>query len=372
MELIAAAGRILLACVIAGAAWLAYDVRIGSAGPDASSSEPDSLATLEGVDLKKLASERPLDPEPFEAAAYQTLLGNGEASKVAAFTKAALERSPRSRLARLVSLEQAYRSRQWGLVIDQADALYTLWPRQRRDILPIFDALFADPRSRPLLIDRMRGRPAWGEGLARRLNLSRIDLQTALDVVEPYPSAHGRLINSLTSQGRFDLAYLAWTLLLAETGAADGELTVPFDARFKGLDAPEPFNWQINSSHAERLPAGGLYVSYFGRERPRIARQLLPLTPGRYRFDMTFDGRIPDAGGDVEWRIDCTASRKTPMVARISDWVSEEETGPVEFDIPSEGCDFQWLSLNGRPGEYPQPLRMTIESITIQSVAEGP
>jgi hypothetical protein len=59
------------------------------------------------------------------------------------------------------------------------------------------------------------------------------------------------------------------------------------------------------------------------------------------------------------------------MSARMSDW-SREDAEPVAFDVPARGCDFQWLTLRGLPGEYPQPLRITIDSVVIKTAAEAP
>ena len=330
-------------------------------------------APLNSEDIDMLARARvksaPLAPLPFEAKLVAELESGADPARVAELAEAALRRNARSRAARLLRFSLRAHQGDWPAMLDEFEVLHELLPGQRRDLVQALAGQMTDPSARAAISARItQDAPAWGQSLAARLSLGDVPLETLITVYRPYPPIQGRLVGELVRAGDHDSAYLAWVLLLDEDVALS---SLPFDGTFVGLDAPTPFNWVIDRRTAERLPDGGLYVAYFGTARPRIAFQLLPLTPGTYRLQAMADGDVPDAAGDLVWTVRCAGGGATLLrhsLARGGDAVHAVDDTSWTFDVPGSGCGYQELALTGQPGEYPQPIRLTLRSVRISAV----
>jgi hypothetical protein len=133
-----------------------------------------------------------------------------------------------------------------------------------------------------------------------------------------------------------------------------------YDPSFVEPNAPPPFNWVLTSSPvglAERRPGGGLHVIFYGREDGPLARQLLVLSPGRYRMAISVEGNAGDAQG-LTWSVRCDKS-DTPLAAVPLSAAGRRLT----FDV--QGCPAQWIELSGISSDVSHQSDVTINSVNL-------
>jgi hypothetical protein len=170
----------------------------------------------------------------------------------------------------------------------------------------------------------------------------------------------GKLLSRLVDLRQFKPA----SDLLIRLGRAPR--SSPFDGEFDDRAGPTPFRWTIESGAggtAEILPDDGapagkqnsaLRVEYDGYGTPGLIVQFLVLPAGAYRFSGKWRSETPIAAGRLAWTLTCAedgrvlAQAKQPAAAAESPWTP---LAPVAFEVPTTGCDGQWLRLTPDPGE---------------------
>lgn len=365
----AVAGLAVLGCGLSASLVRAPDSSLGTrlTGSDTRAELQAQLATtpLPIADIDRLARARvlaaPLDPLPFEAKLAAEVSAGPIPQRLEGLTEAALARNGRSQAARLLRFSRYLEVGDWTAVIREFERLYDLFPEKREDLLGVLEAQMADASARHIIVSQIsHDAPAWGRSLVVRFTRNDVPLDTLVALYRPYPDIQGRLISGLAREGQYDLAYLAWVLLRPSELAHSG---LPIDGTFKGIDAPTPFNWTIDKRRAELLPGGGLYVVFLGTARPRIVHQSLPLAPGSYELAVTFDGDLPHAAGALMWTLRCAGGESVILQQAMAN-----DTQGWVFNVPEAGCDFQELTLSGEPGEYAQPIRLTLRSVQINAL----
>lgn len=265
--------------------------------------------------------------------------------------------------------EHRLRSGQYGSAFAHADTL----ARRRESMWPALFELFAvagteDPRALPVLVSLMAKRPPWRQAFLNRL----IDVQTPrntqllatlavhLQATEG-PLTHNELVqvyDSLLRSRQDELLVLvrekinrpSTTLLLVNGG-------------FDPPSNPAPFEWTLSYSvgiapgmmpDATRPADSSLRVEYDGYSTGEVASQLLLLPPGRYRLT----GQVRAEAGEVARRLRWTAicyrtdqalGGTLPDAAPVNatDW----QRLSFEFEVPSQGCRMQRLTLAGAPSD---------------------
>jgi len=174
------------------------------------------------------------------------------------------------------------------------------------------------------------------------------------------PEWQTRIVGELIDEGDFAKAYSAWRRLSGVEQPSGGL----FNAEFKELTAPPPFNWSFGSAGGLADPAGGgrLEVIYFGREDAVLAEQLILLQPGRYALSMDVSGDLREAG-DVAWTLDCVPKTQTLMRLPVR---HDRSTGRLQasFSVPP-GCPAQRLRLAGQLGEFPKATEFSITKLEL-------
>lgn len=308
-------------------------------------------------DLAELARNEPLRPEPFlVAGASAQLAGNGTRSEK--LFLAARHRHPRSAAARFVLADRLLRTGRIEAGLVEMAVLARLQPKTAQPFVP---AVAAYARS-PGAIDRLRRFFADAPDMRDPvlLALARdpanaplvLTLAPAPVTKPPYPEWQTTLLGALVAAGKVGEAERMWARL---SGIDRKPLVV--NPSFSAQTLPPPFGWTIGSGGAgvaEISPGGGLDLIYYGREPFDLARQLLVLTPGRYRIASRVQGQ--EAGQLVTWKITCLDNRPLTQVLLGQ---------PGTFTVP-QNCAGQNLILAGVPSDPSRTVELTLTSVAIE------
>lgn len=240
---------------------------------------------------------------------------------------------------------------------------------------------FVEPMAKALV-----ARPEWRLKFMQQLSDANADPRNTykvLSLLKARDSAPST--DELTSYfSRFDGSenparlWAEWQSLAPSPEARKGLIR---DGGFEGLDAPLPYNWTLFVSpgvYAEReacpdgCPGKVLYLSYDGNIRATFAKQMLALTPGRYR--LTF--RVYSEGDDVSpmtASILCGGGKSASTVASAAFAAKEGKwvTNRLEFDVP-RNCRGQQLYLTGSRTISSDTMSAWLDSFTLDRIAAKP
>ncbi|MBY8823613.1 hypothetical protein [Sphingomonas colocasiae] len=296
----------------------------------------------------------PLAAEPFlfDGAAA---MAAGRAPVADRLFAEALRRDPRSQLTRLLLYQNLIGMGRYERGFRELMDLARLAPALVGPLAPQLAKLAVMPEMQASLHRTLRLNPAMHDALLLELVKARTDPSVILALADPIrrtgpkgrpPSWQGAFLNSLIVRGQVAEAHRLWRRF---TGipAVDGI----FDPDFERRVAPPPFNWILadgGAGVAELTKGEGLAIEYFGRQPAELARQLIVLEPGRYRFSARFSTEEADADTGLEWRISCARSRIVLGALPVPGTGGREVTAPIVFDVPDD-CAAQILALRGTP-----------------------
>lgn len=311
------------------------------------------------ANVRQITRKAPLSPDPYliEGAIAQT---EGRDEIAERLLLAARDRDPRSRGARFLLADRFLRT---GRITDGLIEMQALVSLQSRGAETFGPALVAYART-PGAVPELRAFFAkYPRAEASVLSILATDpanadlvLALASNVRDPDPDWRGILVSVLARAGQYQKAYAIWARLsgVRATGGV-------FNPGFDDLPAPAPFNWHfppVSEGVAEPDGKGGLGVLYYGRANAVLASQLLLLPPGKYRIGMSVDG----AGGEgaIHWILRCGQEQKAFVDLPL-------RAGAVagNFDVP-DGCQAQWLELQGIAGETPAVTELTIRGLRLE------
>jgi hypothetical protein len=312
------------------------------------------------------AVKAPLAPEPFLVRGVQAQLAGKTPLAIEAFTAASL-RDPRSLPAHYFLADTLFRSGDTRRGLDEVAILARLAPGGLTSVAPYVAAYAKDPRTWPQLRQLFRSKPELEEAGLTALATDPANVDTIMALADqqhrgPTATWVPVLVSSLVAAQEYAKARDVWA---TTSHAQFGGLI--YDSNFTHSDAPPPFNWVLMSSTvglAERLPAGGLHVIFYGHDDGLLARQLLVLAPGQYRVSMSVNGNSGDSHA-LNWSVRCDGSQ-APLAAMPLDVAA---TRPWSFAVP-QGCPAQWLELSGVSSDVSHQSEAIIRSISV--VAEPP
>ena len=282
--------------------------------------------------LALVARKDPLAPDPFlvEGTAAQMA---GDPARAESLFAAAKRRDPRSEAARYFLAERYFQTDRILPGLVEMGALARLSERASQPLVP---ALVAYART-PGAIDQLRRFFVLAPKVRdQTLGLLAADARNAPLVLALMPNARSiskdsdwprRLIQSMVAAGDYAGAEAMWKRL---SGVADRGLI--YNAQFRDLAAPPPFNWNYGSGSAgvaEPTGGGGLDVIYYGRDDATLASQMLRLPPGRYRLAMQIDG--PSRASGLGWTIVCFPGPATISSFRWGRSGRGRSRGPSRF-----------------------------------------
>jgi len=319
------------------------------------------LAQIERLAARQLR-RAPLDASPL-ALTGLARAQSGDDDTASALMRAAIARDPRERLGYMYLVRGRLDEGDFAAALELIDRLYTLDGANRGAYQDILFAMAQTPDGQAALLAALDGDPAWASGLARRA-AALDDRGFVYALVQRTGEGQPRYVGQLVREERYDQAFLAWLSFLEQAGGRfEGW---PHDPRFEDLEGSGPFNWQLRRGKAEFLKEGGLYASYLGKGRVRMASQVMALSaPGTYRISAAMRGEIAENGGTFRWHLDCIDPREGLGELRISELGPSETTFEMTVALPRR-CDFQRLSLSGYPGEFPRPARARISQVGVR------
>lgn len=249
----------------------------------------------------------------------------------------------------------------------------------REQTIPLVVRLTLSPESWPR-IRRALTTPTgatWRESYFNQLVAAGVEpsiVFSAIDVVRessgkpPGVREQEALLSSMVQKGDFERAYTAWLGWLPPESLA--KVAYLYDGRFSGAPGAKPFNWLLSGSGDGATSIDkqhGLRIDYTANQPVQLARQVILMTPGRYRMTvvslldqpMSQDAEVP-----LLWQVICLPRREAIATLRLPDTTSAKGAAMI-FDVP-QGCAAQQLSLEGLGMEFPIRVGGYVRSVEIE------
>lgn len=324
----------------------------------------DNSSEFSPHDITTVARQAPLWPRP-----YFSLLNESEPSNERRkdYFLHALKLSPRSAYPRILEAESHIEQKNFDVAAEHLIDLMDLDPDQREIWRDTLISMSNDPDVRDRLVEALKQKPRWGAYVARHWVEFTTDTATAQELTNLYPEYHSNYLMRLVSAGAIEYAWLSYLSSLSANEIDSAPLLR--DGYFKGSDAPLPFNWAINSKHANLEPGGGLYISFYGQNRPRMLRQLISLPPGDYLVRFRIRGSLPPESGYFHWVISCSNFAQPIAELDIKSLETEWRELLMPVTVPNADCAFQNLDLYGIAGSFPRTSRLSLNSVSISQAS---
>ncbi|MEM6415967.1 MAG: hypothetical protein AAF720_15065 [Pseudomonadota bacterium] len=356
----------LLLCFLTATVYWVAGLRNG-AGLDREP-EPDFFATTEGAlleDPQRWLRRAPLATTPLLAAALDASQKNDQPRFKAALD-AAIKRDPRSEPAWMWRAENAAIAGKYQTAIE---AIVHLIRINRRDAALYYE-LLADIAQAPEGAEIVLETFSSSNDIISRILPILIERQTNPDLLFAFSlvsdtAARRRFLQYLLRTGDQQRAFIAWLQYLPEDRLSN--LTWPINTAFTEPNPYPPFDWSLNLDKVE-TSQDGLYTVYLGRGQMTFAEQIMPLTPGRYRFRAEMTGYIKPRGGRFAWTIHCVGEKEPIMYLSPKSLSATRGVFEIEFETPSTDCAFQYLALRSEPGEYARRATAQTYKIGLESI----
>lgn len=176
------------------------------------------------------------------------------------------------------------------------------------------------------------------------------------------------LVERLVKAGAVEDAYRLWHRFHFSDRSAQQSLLR--DGSFRKPLQPAPFGWQLTQGSqgvAEPAEGQGLEISYYGRQSVELARQLLVLAPGTYRFSVALSGAPQPRSGAISWRLACLGGSEL-LNLPLSDAAIRSNRFASDLVVPP-GCRGQWLVLRAEPPHLARPESFKISGLAIRRIA---
>ena len=315
----------------------------------------------------------PMAEEPLFLAATQAVMRRDNAAALPLLEEAR-RRNPRSRLSRLLLLDQYLRAGRVADAASEMTVLARLLPEASKVLVPELARMAADPASQRALITVLRQDPDMHQAVLR--HLATADASDALILKLAREGASGApseppvwpaiLLHNLVQRGDIGRAKQLWRELSA-TKTGD---SLVYNGRFAQDSALPPFNWALDTTPAGVAEIGrkpGLQVEYYGRQKAALASQLLTLSPGSYRLELQVEGNASGEGSRLAWDVSCAGSSASLGRADLVGIGYDRKKVSIGFAVPRTGCNAQWLRLNGEPAEFPKTQNVFITNLDIRA-----
>ncbi|WP_420472439.1 hypothetical protein [Brevundimonas sp. FT23042] len=363
----------------------AVAVRIAPASPLVLSRAAESELTANRPESAALLAREALARAPFNARALR-IVGLAEAR--AGRTEAADELltlagnwSLRDDPSHAWLIERRLRQGSYTSAFAHADTLL----RRREDLWPQIFKLFETAatsdaqRAIPPIAALLEANAPWRLYFLNSLYRTPDGLRVAMALALMLEESKAPLSNIELSQlyGALLSANLvpAIKALRTELGRPAAGLTVTNGA-FSDLSAPAPFQWELVQSYGNiaeitedegRPGETALWVQYDGYSDSVLARQLVLLSPGRYRFGAAYRAETSQSVDRMTWRVTCIGSGGAPLTISALPEVSSGKwsSTSTEFSIEAD-CPAQWLELVGRSRDHRQNLSAWFDDVAVR------
>lgn len=349
----------------AAPAALASKAMAGIGQAAAQGTDPDEM-TFRG--LRAVAVSDPLRTEPFLVEAAMAEKG-GDYDRAKQLLLQARSRDPRSAAARYLYADTAVRQGRIVEGLREMAVLSRLVPGASIQLVPALAQFARTPGSHDKLAGILAQNPQLKNPLliALAANPDNAGLIVALagpPSAKPTPDTTAwqtRLLDGLVERGEYNRAYELWRHFAQ---LPQGPPSFLFNARFRQLAAPPPFNWDLNSSDAGIAEAGNgnLRVLFYGRQEAVLASQLLLLPPGSYRLLSPVVGQIVPSA--LSWTVTCVGAKASLVELPLDRSGLQQAT----LSVPEASCMAQLLQLNGKMQDSPQNVDIQIGPLQIEGL----
>lgn len=331
---------------------------IGTAAVKQRPPPPDALARI--VEAGRLS---PMSHDPFLTRGIVAQQA-GDTRLAEMVFKAARQRAPREAAPRYFLSQLYVTTGQGEAGLDELATLARLLPNGATGVAPSLAAYARSGGDLVALKAAFRTHPDLEQAVLYELARDPANADLALRLAGNVHARDGKapawvslLLPNLVQAGQFERANRLWS-------AVSGEETrgTIFNAGFRDLNAPPPFNWTFRSDSAGFAEAdgrGGLHVLFYGRDDAVLASQTLLLQPGKYRLTMTVTG---NPGGMLRWVLGCLPANREIAAFALGDTARAAPAGA--FTIGRD-CPAQSLELRGVAGEMVKEADLTISALTL-------
>jgi len=227
--------------------------------------------------------------------------------------------------------------------------------RLRPEIASQLPKVLSDSEAVPFLTQVLRQNPPWAAQFWRSVPSKDPQLANFLELrrLVPAPAndaADARLLTALASTGRYNEAMSLWGNLTGRTDIGAG---------FSNSSLYAPIDWQLNRSGRinARLGDNGSMAAFVeSGASGELARQLVALEPGQYRWSSTMT--LQQGSGEVEVGLECAES------AGAGRWPVGPAGQQVSWDVPQGACRFAWLVVRGSAWRSAVPLRAELTGMS--------
>ena len=306
--------------------------------------------------LERVARRAPLDPQPYIVAGIRAQLA-GEARQADRAFLAARARNPRSLPARYFLAASRLQQGNVDGLRDVA-AITRLEPHGGQSLVPYLADLARRPQTRAAMLEMFAKNPPIRAAVltAMASDPANARLVVALgQTLDPQEAPWLQsMLATLVAKRQYGQAKSLWERI------SGTRLSGLFDGDFRNAAALPPFNWELTSSSlglAERR-SGRLQLMFYGQDSGTLARQLLLLSPGRYRLDAP--SSASDGSGALYWLLRCDGGAGEITRAPVGQ-------GGLNFTVPG-GCPAQWLELNGRASDFGRESETAIGPLRLARV----
>jgi hypothetical protein len=319
----------------------------------------------------------PLADEPFLIAGIDAL-ARGDVRKGEQLLTEVRRRNPRQRLARLLLLDRYLREHRTAEATVEITVLSRLIDRAQQVLTGQLAQMARDPATAPQMLPILAAHPDLQSAVLEALAANGADADLIMRVAALSPGRYAAgnqewqrvLLTRLVDQHETARALAIWAKLAGLPPPGDEKGL--YDGAFHGAPGAEPFNWGFAAEGvgvAERSGRSSLQVDYYGRDTGDLARQLLVLRPGRYRFQFRVSGDAPGEGSRLVWTISCYPGGPSLLQLPLVGIDSSPRAFKAAFTIPT-GCSPQWLKLQGLLGDVETGQSVTLGNLGIER--EGP
>lgn len=318
-------------------------------------------------------AKAPLAEEPFLIAGIEAL-ARGDVRKGEQLLTEVRRRNPRQRLARLLLLDRYLREHRTKEATVEITVLVRLIGGAGGVLTGQLAQMASDPATAPQMLPILAAHPDLQGAVLDSLAANGKDPELIMRVAalsrgryigrnEPWQR---QLLAGLVQRGELGRALIIWAKLAGVPPPADGQKGL-YDGAFRGAPGAEPFNWSLATEGigvAERTGRSSLQVDYYGHDAGSLARQLLVLRPGRYRFRFRVSGDASGEGSRLAWTLTCHPDGAVLLRLPLAGIDSTPKEFKADFAVPA-GCASQWLTLAGVPGDVETGQSVTLGALSI-------
>lgn len=326
-------------------------------------------------------SREALDGNPTLATAYRMIgLDNARRGKpVKPLVLAATYLTRRDYVANLWLIEDAVKRGRMDQAMTDVDASLRTSRRGQALLFPILAQAVAEPEMRPQFQRLFRANPDWLPSFLgyyvnsreKAAPLAQIILPIRKDLPGNYRGLDRTLIGLMVAQQDFDAAR-AFERAIADPVSKAGTQII-HNSRFEAEGPYPPIDWHLlreasYGSDIEETAKGNRLVVVSDQENPAmVARQLVQLAPGAYRFAAR--GRMISGNDDaaLRWQVDCAETGGPRQLAELR-FARGAEPEPVDFTVPPGPCRNYWITLIAGAGFGSASLQAEFQSVQLQPV----